>query len=518
MTVTFDTPIRLHAPRARARDPLRLNLFAGRALGEREFERLQAYADDRIEPLLATLGAGIVQGLELGTDGAGRELRLHVQPGVGVAGTGTLVRLAQALTQRWADLADQAERDADLPLADGLYRLTLRHAVQAIDDATPDEPATRTEPDPLREAYLESVTLLGLNPVTTSPRWLAWPRERAANRLLARHVERPPYEADDATVSIGLVKVVARLPVWVDALAARWLAGPASGARALLEHTLQVLHTRQREWDRDRQRAEALKVALPPPTTLDALLGIDRLPAATPLPSRLLPDPAAPRPSPAFLPADMQLELAPVPASAMSGVLESELARGTISIVPGARERVRLLIAVADADYRPDLMDLPARDAAIQDRVFRLGRAARLAYVAWRREWQRLYRGGSAEGLRSVAAPAFIDSDKAPPEAEAVHPELVRPSDCPSVPITDAARPSLLEQLEAERHAIRDTEDLLEESFKLLNEVNDYLGLQRHQFDALAASFSSLAGGAPGDGSGAKTMRWVSQLKFVAKS
>jgi len=537
----MDTPIRLHSPQARPGDPRRLNLFAGRALGERDFERLQAYVDDRVQPLLAALGPGIVQGLELQAEGAGPDLRLSLQPGLGVAGNGTLVRLSQALQQSWPDLAAQATRDADLaagtPLRDGFYLITLRSGVEAIDDASPDEAANRTEPDPLREAYLETVSLLGLQPAPASPRWLGWPRARAANRMLARFAQQSPYASDGYTVALALVNLQAGLPVWIDPLAGRWLAIADSGAQALRTHTLQVL--------RDWQQATAQLQAPPLPATLDVLLGIDHLPAATPLPAGLLPDPAAAQPRLGFVPADLQVELAPVPASAVSGVLASELGRGSIALQPGARGRMRLLLAVADPDYRPDLLDLPARDMALEERLFRLGRAARLAYLDWRLQWQRLYDRASNASLAAAQAPAF--SNTAPPEPDAVRTRLLErrralmpvnadgsaaplpepyashllqpypgPAGHATVPITDWPDLSLLARLDTERDAIQQLERILEESFKLLNEANDYLGLQRQQFDALSASFSALAGGAPGDGSGAQTLRWVSQLKFSA--
>lgn len=579
----IDAPIRLHRAQARAGDPRRLNLFAGRALGERDFERLQAYVDDRVEPLLAALGPGIVQGLEVRGDGSGDALTLHVLPGLGVAGNGALVRLADALAQRWPELAAQAERELDAPLHDGLYRLTLRHGVEAIDAEATGEPATRTEPDPLREALLESVTLLGLRPAVASPRWLAWPRERAANRLLARHVAEPPYRADDASLSIGLVKVVARLPVWLDPLAGRWLAGPDSGARALLAHTRQVLAARQAEWQQARALAPAapaapalptgpaptpvgglpgsllpgltlpgLPGALPaaelaraparaavPMLPLDRLLGIDHLPAATPLPAMLLPDPAARRPALGFQPADLQIDLVPVPASAVSGVLAAELPRGTIALAPGARARIRLLLAVADADYRPDLLDLPARERALEDRLFLLGMAARQAHADWRQQWQRLFRGASADGQRLQATPPELDAVPAPPEPATVRDALVQrrsrqnpdeplpepyashvgapyppPAGWQPVPMTDASGSSVLARLEAERAAIAALADALEQGYQLLNELNDYLGLQRQHLDVISASFSALGDGVPGDGSGAKTVRWVSQLQY----
>ena len=57
-------------------------------------------------------------------------------------------------------------------------------------------------------------------------------------------------------------------------------------------------------------------------------------------------------------------------------------------------------------------------------------------------------------------------------------------------------------------------EQSLEESFDLIDEVNDFILLQRQHLDSISVSFASLAGGVPGDGSGLHLMRWSGNMKF----
>ena len=100
--------IRLHEPQRRPDDPRRINLVPGRALGEREFERLQAYVDDRIAPLLASLAPGLVEGLACALFGTGTDTRVRVGPGLAVGAAGPLGRLCYPLDQSWNELVAQA--------------------------------------------------------------------------------------------------------------------------------------------------------------------------------------------------------------------------------------------------------------------------------------------------------------------------------------------------------------------------------------------------------------------------
>ncbi|NMG27655.1 hypothetical protein [Aromatoleum evansii] len=546
--------IRLHDPEKRADDPRRLNLFPGRALGEREFERLQAYVDDRIAPLLASLEPGIVEGLPCAFLGSGADTRVRVQPGLAVGAAGQLIRLFYPLDQAWTDLAAQAERDQDAPLRDGLFLVTLRSAVEPIDDPTDQEPCTRTEPDPLRERRIETVCLLGLQRIAGSPRLMAMPQRQAANRIGARLLRESPFREDSGAVPLGLVKVVGKLPVWFDPLAGRLLAEPDAAAHTLLAHTVAALESWQRE-HRD---------PLPnvPTQTLSELLGLDYLPAAGPLPAALLRNPAGKTPTLAFLPADLQVELAPVPANTIEGVVADELARGTVDLIHGLGERIRLLLAIPDLDYRRDLFDLPQRDTRLEDELFRRAEAATRAYQMWKKQWFALFHGLSAQQLQALRAPALITTP--PPDPDQYRTRLVvnrartlpviaaplllthalvthvdavanrselpepyashvaephpAPEDYEQIPDEQPAGNGLLREREDLRADIRHLEAALDKSFRLLEEVNDFLGLQRQQLDALTVSFSALAGGVPGDGLGAKLVRWTTKANFVPKA
>lgn len=541
--------IRLHEPEKRPDDPRRLNLFAGRALGEREFERLQAYVDDRIAPLLASLAPGIVEGLPCAFLGSGADTRIRVQPGLAVGAAGQLIRLFYPLDQAWTDLAAQAERDADTPLRDGLFLVTIRSAVEPIDDPTDQEPCTRSEPDPLRERRIETVCLLGLQRIAGSPRLMAMPPRQAANRIGARLLResllhQSPLRADSGAVPLGLVKVVGRLPVWFDPLAGRLLAEPDAAAHTLLAHTVAALEAWQREHPAPLPNV--------PTQTLAELLRLDYLPAAGPLPAALLRDPAGKAPTLAFLPADLQVELAPVPANTIEGVVADELARGTVDLIHGLGERIRLLLAIPDLDYRRDLFDLPQRDTRLEDELFRRAEIASRAYQAWKAQWYALFNGLSEEQLDALRVPDLIraapyDPDQyrtklvidrartlpatAPmmlthvdavanraelPEPYASHltDPHPKPDDYHPVPDTAPGDNGLFRQREDLRADIRHLEAALDQSFRLLEEVNDFLGLQRQQLDSLTVSFSALAGGVPGDGLGAKLVRWTTKANF----
>jgi hypothetical protein len=542
--------IRLHEPQRRPDDPRRINLFPGRALGEREFERLQAYVDDRIAPLLASLAPGIVEGLGCVLSGTAADSRVRVRPGLAVGGAGQLVRLFYPLDQAWGDLVAQAERDQDAPLRDGLFLLTFRSAVEAIDDATEAEPCTRSEPDPLRERRIETVSLLGLQRIAGSPRLMAMAQARAANRISVRLLRESPFHADSGAVPLGLVKIVGKLPVWFDARAGRLLAEPDAAAHTLLAHTVATLEAWQRE-----NPGPLPEVAT---QTLDELLGLDFLPAAGPLPAALLRAPAARTPSLAFLPGDLRVELAPVPAGTVEEVVAGELGRGTVDLIHGLGEHLRLLLAIPDLDYRRDLFDLPQRDTRLEDELFRRAERATHAYQDWKAQWYALFHGLSGAQLEALRAPALIA--KAPPEpgqyrtrlvtdrvkalwpaqqgmtshplanlatmAAAALPEpyashLAEPHPAPDdyqpVPDVQPDGDGLLRQRETLRADVRHLEAALDKSFRLLEEVGDFLGLQRQQLDALTVSFSTLAGGVPGDGLGSQLVRWTAKANFVPK-
>ena len=402
--------IRITTPEAGPDEPRRLNSFPGRYLSEREFELLQAYVDDRITPLVAGLPAGIVNGMEVRTEGSGSNTLIHIQPGVAVGVGSRLVRLFYPLTQEWPDLADWVERRQDKPLHDGLYLLTLRDMVEEIDVDNNQEPCTRTELDPTRERRLETVIMPNLRLITSNPRWMAMPQPRAANRICVRFTKESPHNFVQGDIPIALVKVVNKNPEWIDTVAGRYLSEPDSTYHTLLAHTVARLEQLIEQWT-----APTPIIKLPQPSliinpifpikkglpitkpSLSKLLGIDYLPAAAPLPTTLLHDPAGKKPTLTFNPADLQVELAPVPASTIGGVIEREVARGSVDLVHGLGDRIRLLLAIPDIDYRPDLMDLPQRDTALEDELFHRDEESSQAWSDWWQQWQLIFGGLNAD-------------------------------------------------------------------------------------------------------------------------
>ena len=589
-------PIHLHPLQAGADDPRRLNAFPGRHLGEREFDLRQAYADARLAPLLSAHPPGVLDGLELSVTGEGADSRLHLRPGAGLGAGGQAVRLFFPLDQSWASLLEMHQRDHDAPPRDGFHFLTLRRGVERVDTDPDSDPCLRTEPDPVRDARLETVGRLGLQFITANPRWLAMEPTRAVNRLCVRHLRQSPFDPASGAVPVALVKIVDGEPIWIDAVGGHIPARPDGPYRAFLAHTQRVMAEFSRAGGRPPGGrgpripgipspvrpspaiprpgipspligrpglpTDLADLARPPggipgvpaatgPRTLDALLGLDYLPAAGPLPTSLVTDLAAAEPGVAFEGNALQVELMPAPASTVPALLQRELTRGVVDLVHGRQDRIRVLAAIPDPDYRPDLMDLPRIDQALAEELYRRGRAGRSAHAAWLAVWQALFAGLDAEGLEQAGAPPLADpanpqtapsgavaeppapeahfqglvnqrraalGDAPLPEPYASHDETPppQPAGLPDpVTMPEAPGDGLHRQRALLREEIDGLEQELEENFNLLGELGDYLKLQRQQLDAITVSFSALAGGVPGDGSGLKLVRWSNAAQFL---
>ena len=542
--------IRISDPIAGPDQARRLNPFTGRYLSEREFELLQSYVDDRITPLVAGLPAGIISGLEVRFEGSGSNTVLTIQSGVAVGAAGKLMRLFYPLRQEWPELAGLVTRELDGALRDGLYFLTLRSVVEPVDAASGQKPCTRTESDPLRELRLETIIRPGLRFISATPGLLDVSRARAANRVCVRFLNESPLDRDEGTISVALVKVVNGNPEWIDTEAGRYLSEPNAPYRTFLAHSITLLE----RWMEEGGLGNVT-------TPLSVLLDVDFLPAAGPLPSVLVKDLANSKTDKlAFNSLDLQVELAPVPASSVGAVIDRELPRGAVDLVHGSGDRIRMLLAIPDLEFRPWLLDLPQRDTALEDELFYRGKAAVQSWQQWRQQWQLLYDGLGSDQLKMVQAPelsyrpapchphdcrtelvkqrlvtmygnkiefpasgggdlaalkTLCDNGFAPPEPYLSH--LLAPHDVKNYtdgePLSSPEEKLMLLREEL-NGSIRTLESDLDESYRLLNEMNDYLNLQRQHLDTLTISFSALAGGIAGDGSGSSMMRWNSSTAF----
>jgi hypothetical protein len=413
--------------------------------------------------------------------------------------------------------------------------------------------------------------LPGLQLITANPRLMAMPQARAANRICVRFLKHSPHDPETGAIPLALIKIENKLPAWIDTVAGRYLSEPDSAYRTFLAHTIARLD----QWLEKANTGDKS-------ATLATLLGIDYLPAAGPLPLTLLKDPACKDPAQMlmFHSADLQVELAPVPASTLGGVIDRELPRGNVDLVHGLGDRIRLLLAIPDLDYRPALMDLPQRDTQLENELFKRETAATQAWKAWWLQWQLLFAGLSKDQCKlkqvpqyklglmpkelsrprnpeaccyqlvkqrlltlygnkiqfpdaSPRDPAKLDIQEPGPytgsqiekklgSAGMPVPEpyasyLLSPSAVAGYTPVDTPEFSgdgLLLKHDQLRQDIQDLEKDLDESYRLLNEMDDYLNLQRQQLDSITLSFSALAGGVAGDGAGSSMMRWNGAVAF----
>ena len=556
--------IHVESPQAGPDDPRRLNLFPGLALPEQAFRKLQDYTDDRMAPLAGRLQPGILAGFEVSLEEAARAPRLRFRPGRGVTGAGQLVRLYTPLVMAWSDLLTLAERDrGNAPLKDGLYLLTLRSVVEEVDALDTRSPAIRTETDPTRERRLEVVTLPGLVELSRSPRLLSLPQQETVNRLSVGFLDASPFTLAVGAVPVGMVKVADRQLAWLESVGGRFMAEADAPHRTFLAHTLSVLQAGLQPLGSDASPAGFL---------LTERLGLSYLPAAGALPPALLRNPADHPPQLDFNPSDLGIDLIPVPANTVEGIIAEELSRGYVDLLHPRRDRLRLMLAIPDLDYRPDLLDLPLRDVRAEATLCERFDTAEAARQAWRNQWQKVFgnlapvelldtllQGTQPRLPGDVADQEPVAAELARPERSATRArvEEVRPPVSPdafrgarrsllvdafsagkmaddpvfwlddhppryeavpaALPETDTTD-GLLRQRADLRAQIKDMQTRLETSYKLLNELNDYLGLQRQHFDALTVSFSALAGGVAGDGSGLKVMRWTNAASYTPAS
>lgn len=325
----------------------------------------------------------------------------------------------------------------------------------------------------------------------------------------------------------------------------------------------------------DNATVSATLAPVEAPQNLRTLLGVDYMPAAGRFPETLIGDIAGSeagetgedwqRPQLHFDPRDLQIELLPVPASTAAGAVRRELTRGTIDLVHGQGDRLRVMVAVEDRDYRPELMDLPEIDFDLTDELYRRGQEAIEAEHTWalahRELYQNLDRGlldaagevtdsalalikhtylvpgyNTAEspdypllneaqrtelGIPQAIAPAITpedffddlgDAGKTRPYSNT---HVQAPSDYQAAEFPGYEEDGLYRQSADLVAQLEWLEQSLEESYDLVDELNDFLQVQRLHLDSITTNFAALAGGVAGDGSGLRLMRWNNSLRFT---
>jgi len=589
----------------------RLNLFPGRAMSEQAFDFVQDYAEDRLDPLLVGSQPGIVQGLEVShqltaaddppdsTGGTPAKVdMLRVNPGLAVAPHGEALSLYFPLQQPFESVVLEYRRLQKIaqPVS-GIFFLTLYRGVASVDASMDVDACHRTEPDPLRDMRLETVTRMGLQMIDPSPELQVLAKEKVANRYLAYFTRNSWADETSHELPVAMVAVRKDKLLWLDPLAGRFERVPYAQYQALLNHMLEEF--------RRAARLQAIDGNKHWPK-------LEYLPAAGQLPSDMLVGVEGDEPPKLlWIPKDIQVDMVPLPDSRVPTVIQRELPRGVIDLRERQDDRIRLLIAIPDQDFKPDLLDLPSADHALEEELYRRGKTAHESWADWKEQFLKLFHirqkvtGGDdttltereikalaiptpvekplpvtnysnkdsrtltqdereqfgipdpeKQGMLLVLSPqnslagwsntanfslgSFFDS-QIRKRAEAAKlsqltelplpyrwgiplpaPEFtwyggVQPP-VPALPATAAG---------AEQHGLvirhAETENSLEqlkedvaEGRKILDRMSDFIQLQRQQLDAQSVSFTTLAGGVSGDGSGLQIARWLPHTELAA--
>lgn len=549
----------------------RLNYIPGRTLSEQEFDLMQVYVDERCEDLLVGRTPGIVQGLDLVLPENISKEAIQINPGIGISFSGKAITNRLPIRFYWQDLYEQylAEQSLLQKIDDGIYFLSLRRTILIFEEAQKQDPHTRTELNPLRDTRLETLAQVTLQPVWFPEDQINASRQRIAVTILQQIIEMESFGDYPDEIKLALVKIKDNKPEWMDTIAGRFLARENPVHFTLMDYWHSILNSKS------RFRLDGDAAEINTAHNLNQLLDINYLPAAGKFPAELIGHLAGrqatnpvlwSRPELKFKADGLQIEMLPIPENSVQGILQNELSRGVVDLSSGACDRLRILIAVNQNDYHPKLMDLPEIDMElIKNYLVSKQKEAAEAYKKWEKAYYDLYGGlensinlgndqdkkktienFSSIYLTNVTKVAFSNTS-------ADHKKLLR------IPEVDTNKPlrvheslrmlangktdrpySLITKILAavkdndpiedrvdvagkvhERIDTRDDieilEDLLLKTNQLIDEVRDYLSLQRQQLDSMTVGFSSIAGGIPGDGTGLKLMRWSDKLTLMNK-
>jgi len=544
--------ILLHEPVAVSSQLERLNLFPGRHLGEDEFDRMQAYADARLEPLLAGHRAGIVTGLEVSADlrpNPGNPVEPYllgegftVAPGLAVAGNGLTLGLYYPIRASWDALIDAYLASTGAASAAGVYFLTLTRSKFEIDAAADVDPCQRAELDPRRDSRRVVLGTVALRKLAIAADLVAdEPRERIENVVAANCADGRFLAGLGHAVPLGLLAVEAveggYEPAWFSPVVGRYLAQPDSGYRVLLA---QVDDAFRRLLNQARRAGEDVV------EYLADNLQLDYLPAAGRLPLALLRNLAG-EARVGWLPPHLRVDAVPVPDSVVGELIDRHLGRRVIDLRRPAGDSIRLLLAVPERDYRPDLLDVPQTDARLKEDLYRYFMRAHDGWLAYRLQFDRLY--FAQDGADIALSPAQLRALSLPqPEPAPARPDSViagivdkaraelgspvrypyRSQDLPAPPPAytawlSAGQPPAAPEPDDDglvvRYAIGQVElEAVDNQIRMLrlrlDKTQDYLLLQRQQLDAQTVALATLAGGVAGDGSGLQIARWLPYVKL----
>ena len=256
-------------------------------------------------------------------------------------------------------------------------------------DPVHKEPCRRLEHDPLIDSRWELVNQLVAYPLAdlaqppTGLPPLNGSRHEIANIVTATWLPEHSAQIEQHGVSMVLVLVMGGRVLWADTQAL-WRRSQRDGVRMALG--AQVQHAFKAMADQAGPNQPVHNSLADERAWFRQHWPLRYLPACGLLPSGLIRDVTShnPRPSVPFFPSSFGVDIATMPISQVEPLIASEICRGPINLTTQQRERVRVAIAVADHDWRPDLLDIPQADASAIQRMVAAGGENLARWEAWR--------------------------------------------------------------------------------------------------------------------------------------
>jgi hypothetical protein len=396
--------IRLAAPAPAGTDAGRLYYGVGRSLTAADFAQRGRYTEARLLGL-TTATTGVIAGLGVSparfdsANGTTGLPSLTIGAGSGIGSDGRVVRVTTPISIAWPDLVAAVTNGGTL--ANGWYFLLVRTVeFDGLEGPAPD-PSQRAVADPMLDIRQDSFvevwlsTSIGALPVSRTPAALAL----ALNTFVGGLTPASMASAVGNGVPLALVLVLNGQPILVSQAAGRLPADP-DGLNAMLL----------------AQMREAFAMALTE-TGANPALGTWQttirarfrfLPGAGELPVGMLLTPEAVTASCPFFPPGMAVYLQSIRASQAPHLLREALGRSQLDLTSNTAEAVALALAIPDAAWTPDLLDIPRGDPVLVADTHLAYARTRAAQVTLREDWIALYGGMTAVVAAQSQAIGFL--------------------------------------------------------------------------------------------------------------
>jgi hypothetical protein len=384
--------IHLAPPSPAGTDAGRVYYSVGRSLTAADLAMQARYIDARLLGL-APASWGVLTGLGVSParydspDGTTGLAGFTIGIGTGIGSDGRLVRVSAPISVAWTDLL--AAMGAAATIADGAYLLLARTVAFDGIDGPPPDPAERAYPDPMLDLQQVSFVEVWLSqsigplPAATTPASLAL----AVNTLVGGLTEASLGAAVGNGVPLALVLARGNQAILLSQAAGRLAASPDPLNALLLAQMREAF-------------AMALAEAGADPTSsawqaqVQARFSV--LPPAGELPLGMLLTPAAVTTSCPFFPPGMAVYLEAIRASQAANLMDEAMGRPRLDLTADTAEAVTLALAVPDASWTPDLLNIPRGDPVLAADLHLAYARARAAQVKWREAWIALYGGINA--------------------------------------------------------------------------------------------------------------------------